>query len=191
MTEVFHEYHLRPMEERDLRLVLGWRNSPKVHDMMLTDHEITWDEHDTWFKRMDAQPIKRNFVFVYQGKPIGYIGYTEYDKDHHTCSPGAYLGNVSNLPPDAALCLFYVSVDYAFQYMDMIQLNTDVFADNTRALKLDTFLGYDIDHTQDHQTIKNGKERLTYRLIMTKDKWFKQKEKVAKYFSFFKNFVYV
>ena len=75
--------------------------------------------------------------------------------------------------------------------MDMLQLNTDVFADNRRAIKLDTFLGYDIDHTQDHQVKKKGEEKLAYRLIMTKDKWLKQKENVAKYFSFFKNFVYV
>ena len=180
MSEIVHEYHLRPIEECDLRLLLDWRNSPKVHDMMLTDHEITWDEHYAWFKRMETE-----------GKPIGYIGYTEYDEDHRTCSPGAYLGGVSNLSPDAAICLFYVSVDYPFRYMNMLQLNTDVFANNTRALKLDTFLGYDIDHTKDHQVIKNGKERLAYRLIITKDKWIKQKENVAKYFSFFKNFVYV
>ena len=191
MSEIVREYHLRPIEERDLRLLLDWRNSSKVHDMMLTDHEITWEEHYAWFQRMEAEPIKRNFVFTYQGKSIGYIGYTEYDEDCRTCSPGAYLGGVSNLPPDAALCLFYVSVDYAFQYMDMLQLNTDVFADNRRAIKLDTFLGYDIDHTQDHQVKKKGEEKLAYRLIMTKDKWLKQKENVAKYFSFFKNFVYV
>lgn len=73
----------------------------------------------------------------------------------------------------------------------MIRLNTDVFADNTRALKLDTLLGYEIVREKNHKVMKNGKERLAYRLVMTKDKWLKQKEKVAKYFSFFNNFIYV
>ena len=54
---MMRDYHLRPIEERDLRLVLDWRNSPKVHNMMLTDHEITWEEHYTWFKRMEKQPL--------------------------------------------------------------------------------------------------------------------------------------
>ena len=191
MSEMIRDYHLRPIEERDLRLVLEWRNSPKVHDMMLTDHEITWDEHYGWFQRMKEQTLKRNFVFEYCGQPIGYIGYTEYDEENHTCSPGAYLGNVDDLPPEAALCLFYVSVDYPFRYLNMIRLNTDVFADNTRALKLDTLLGYDIVREQDHKVMKNGQERLAYRLVMTKDKWLKQKDKVAKYFPFFNNFIYV
>jgi len=73
----------------------------------------------------------------------------------------------------------------------MIRLNTDVFADNNRALKLDTLLGYDIVREQDHKVMKNGQERLAYRLVMTKDKWLKQKDKVAKYFPFFNNFIYV
>lgn len=69
MSEIVHEYHLRPIEECDLRLLLDWRNSPKVHDMMLTDHEITWDEHYAWFKRMETEPIKRNFIFRIKENP--------------------------------------------------------------------------------------------------------------------------
>ena len=191
MSETKRDYHLRPIEERDLRLVLDWRNSHKVHSMMLTDHEITWEEHCAWFKRMELQPLKRNFIFAYQEEPIGYIGYTEYNEENHTCSPGAYLGNAADLPPDAALCLFYVSVDYPFRYLGMLQLNTDVFADNSRALKLDTLLGYDIVRAQDHMVMKNGQERLAHRLVMTKDKWLTQKGKVAKYFPFLNDFVYV
>lgn len=39
------EYSVRPLEEKDLRLVLDWRNSERVHSKMLTDHKITWEEH--------------------------------------------------------------------------------------------------------------------------------------------------
>ena len=85
-------YTLRPLEEKDLSIILDWRNSEKVHSKMLTDHKITWDEHYSWYQRMKEQPIKRNLVFEYKGKPIGYIGYTEFDEENHTCSPGAYLG---------------------------------------------------------------------------------------------------
>lgn len=33
------EYSVRPLEEKDLRLVLDWRNSERVHSKMLTDHK--------------------------------------------------------------------------------------------------------------------------------------------------------
>ena len=127
-------YTLRPLEEKDLPLILEWRNSDRVHSQMLTNHRITWDEHYAWFQRMKEQSIRRNFVFEYRGKPIGYIGYIEFDEEQHSCSPGAYLGENIVAPKDAALCLFYASIEYAFTELNMKRLNTDVFADNKRAL---------------------------------------------------------
>ena len=177
------DYILRPLEEKDLPVILEWRNSDKVHSQMLTDHKITWEEHYGWFQRMKAQPVKRNLVFEYKGKPIGYIGYTEYDDENHTCSPGAYLGENITAPKDAALCLFYASIEYAFTELNMERLNTDVFADNKRALKLDKFLGYEILAEEDHYIIKNGKEKLTHRLVMTKEKWLAHKESLQDYLS--------
>ena len=63
MVQILSEYTLRPIGEQDLKLVLEWRNSKRVHSQMLTDHKITWEEHYAWFQRMKEQPIKRNFVF--------------------------------------------------------------------------------------------------------------------------------
>lgn len=171
MTNIMENYQLRPIAEQDLHLVLEWRNSETIHSCMLTDHRITWEEHFNWFQRMKSQTPKRNFVFAYRGHPIGYIGYTEFDEENHTCSPGAYLAPDAAAPTEAALCLFYTSIDYAFTQLDMIRLNTDVFADNERALKLDLFLGYEIHHEEDHHVIKNGQDKLVYRLILDKDHW--------------------
>ena len=64
-------YTLRPLEEKDLPIILEWRNSEKVHSKMLTDHKITWEEHYSWYQRMKGQPIKRNLVFEYNETPIG------------------------------------------------------------------------------------------------------------------------
>ena len=177
-------YTLRPLEEKDLPIILEWRNSEKVHSKMLTDHKITWEEHYSWYQRMKGQPIKRNLVFEYNETPIGYIGYTEFDDEKHTCSPGAYLGENIIAPKDAALCLFYASIDYAFTKLNMLKLNTDVFADNKRALKLDEFLGYEIIQSETHYIVKNGKEKLTYRLVLDKEKWLNHKKSLQSYLSF-------
>ena len=107
------EYSLRPLEERDLQMVLQWRNSERVHSKMLTDHKIVWEEHFAWFQRIKDNPIKRNLIFEFLGRPIGYIGYTEYDEEKGCCSPGAYLGE-TEVPIDAGITLFYMAVEYAF-----------------------------------------------------------------------------
>lgn len=180
---IIMNYTLRFIEEKDLPLILEWRNSEKIHSKMLTDHKITWEEHYRWYHCMKEQLIKRNFLFEYNKKPIGYIGYTEFDEKKHTCSPGAYLGESIIAPKDAALCLFYTSIEYAFTELNMLKLNTDVFADNKRALKLDKFLGYEILTSENRFITKNGQEKLTYRLVLDKEKWLIHKKTIQSYLS--------
>ena len=70
------DYGLRNICEDDLPLLLEWRNSPRIHSKMFTDHKITPEEHQAWFKKIQADPVKKNFVFTYKGQAVGYIGYT-------------------------------------------------------------------------------------------------------------------
>lgn len=171
------EYSVRPLEEKDLRMVLDWRNSERVHSKMLTDHKITWEEHLAWFQRSKENPVKRNLVFCYQGRPIGYIGYTEYDDVNMTCSPGAYLGE-TDVPIDAGITLFYIAVEYAFAELHMKSLETSVFKSNKQAMRIDKFLGYKEVPGKEEVYIKNGKEEIALRMSMSKADWDKHKQAI-------------
>ena len=169
------EYSLRPLEERDLQMVLQWRNSERVHSKMLTDHKIVWEEHFAWFQRIKDNPIKRNLIFEFLGRPIGYIGYTEYDEEKGCCSPGAYLGE-TEVPIDAGITLFYMAVEYAFAELNMKYLETSVFRSNKIAMKIDKFLGYKEIPNSDEVFYKNGKEEVAVRMFMTRDDWNEHKQ---------------
>lgn len=171
------EYSVRPLEEKDLRMVLAWRNSERVHSKMLTDHKITWEEHEAWFKRAKANPVKRNLVFCYLGRPIGYIGYTEYDDVKMICSPGAYLGE-TDVPIDAGITLFYVAVEYAFSELHMKSLETSVFKHNKAAMRVDKFLGYKEIPGTEEVYIKNGKQEVAVRMSMSKKDWDEHKQAI-------------
>ena len=99
--ETIHGYRLRPMRREDLRRVLDWRNSERVHSKMLTNHQITWEEHVAWFERHETDTPSHALVFEHDGRPIGYAGYTEFDEAQQSCSPGAYLGETEAVPMDA------------------------------------------------------------------------------------------
>lgn len=163
-------YSVRPLAEGDLRMVLEWRNSDRVHSKMLTDHRITWEEHSAWFARMQESPVRRNLVFEYRGRPIGYIGYTEYDEENKCCSPGAYLGE-TDVPIDAGLVLFVTAVDYAFDTLGMRRLETSVFRSNRRAMRIDTVLGYQEMPGRDEVYTKNGREEVAVRMELTRARW--------------------
>ncbi len=169
--ETIHGYRLRQMRREDLRMVLGWRNSERVHSRMLTDHKITWEEHVAWFERHAEDTPPHALVFELDGRPLGYAGYTEFDEAHHSCSPGAYIGETEDVPMDAGLTLFFFCIDYAFQELAMERLETSVFADNRKARKIDEFLGYERLEGVDICYEKGGTKKKAYRYAMTKDAW--------------------
>lgn len=171
------EYSIRPIEEKDLPMLLDWRNSERVHSKMLTEHKITWEEHFAWFQRIKENPVKRNLIFELSGRPIGYIGYTEYDEENRSCSPGAYLGE-ADVPIDAGLVLFYMSVEYAFAELGMDRLETSIFKSNKYAMKIDKFLGYKEINGSEEIFIKNGREESAVRIFMTKDDWHVRRQEI-------------
>ncbi len=169
MKLISDNYSIRGIREEDLKMLLSWRNSDRIRNVMLTDHEITWEEHYNWFKRNEQNYPPRNLIFEYKGMPIGYIGYTDYDEDHKTCSPGCYLGDAAVIPIDAGFVLFVTTIDYAFKILDMKVLRTEVFKNNKRVVKLDKILGYRI--TNINKVSKNGNLEETYTMELLHSEW--------------------
>lgn len=167
MRRCYGDCSIRPIEEKDLKMLLEWRNSERIHLVMLTDHKITWEEHVAWFERNKDNNPARNLIFEFKGRPVGYIGYTEYDEEKKICSPGAYLGR-TDVPIDVGYSLFRIAIDYAFVELGMRFLRTEVMESNRRALKLDQMLGYRV--VGSNSVLKDGKQVYTFVLEMGRSK---------------------
>lgn len=163
----YKDYSIKEIQEEDLKMLLKWRNSQRIHALMLTDRIISWDEHYNWFCKNKANKPARNFIFYYKNIAIGYFGYSDYHEEF--CSPGGYIGDIANAPIDAALVLFSFGIEYAFKTLNMKYLQTEVFCENKKALKLDLLLGYKI--IGENEVIKNGKKTRTFILKINKDEW--------------------
>ena len=169
MITISDEYSIRAIREEDLEMLLAWRNSERIRSVMLTDHVITWEEHYNWFKKNEHNEPPRNLIFEYKGKAIGYIGYTEYDETNRSCSPGCYLGEEQNVPIDAGMVLFITTMDYAFKYLHMDFLKTEVFKKNKRVVKIDKLLGYQV--IGENVVIKSGVTEQTYIMQLLRNEW--------------------
>ncbi len=165
------EYRMRVIEEDDLPMLLAWRNSEEIHSKMLTDHEITCDEHHAWFDRIRKFEPQRNFVVEYRKLPIGYAGCGKFDEKDKSCSPGGYLAPGIKRPAMAGLFMIYMHLDHAFSSLHREWLKTDVFADNRRVLQLDLMLGYTIIPGGDYSIKRNGIERQIHKIAMSKTTW--------------------
>lgn len=171
------DYGFRKIEKIDLELLLNWRNSERIHKVMLTDHLITMEEHEKWFENISQYNPLRNFIFTYKGKPIGYFGYTQYDSENMTCSPGSYIGEESSdIPVDAGLALAYCVNEYAFVELKMKTLISEVLDNNKRVLHLDKLLGYQV---VGEVYIKKGEKHIkSYKISLNKEEWEVNKNKI-------------
>ncbi|EDM47384.1 UDP-4-amino-4,6-dideoxy-N-acetyl-beta-L-altrosamine N-acetyltransferase [Marinobacter algicola] len=61
------------MEETDLERVLQWRNHPDVRRYMYTTHEISLEEHKSWFARTRSNPSISLLIFEQCGEPCGFV----------------------------------------------------------------------------------------------------------------------
>lgn len=168
------EYSIRTIKEDDLDILLKWRNSNRIHSLMLTNHKITKEEHYKWYKLLKHNIPPRNLIFEYKKQPIGYIGYTEYDEETKTCSPGSYLGIIDyKIPIDAGIALMYMETEYAFRILNMERLISEIFAYNERVNKLNKLIGYKIIGEKD--IYKNNRKEKIYVIDMDKNSWIKNK----------------
>ena len=68
---------LRPMTAADLESVLALRNRIEVRRYMLTQHEISIDEHLLWFERSSLNPKKKLLVLEIEKKCCGFVQFEE------------------------------------------------------------------------------------------------------------------
>lgn len=166
-----NEFSFRRIEEVDLDILLQWRNSPRIHRMMLTDHLITREEHRGWFERIRNNQRSRNLMFCYKDVPIGYQGFSVVDSDNGIYSPGSYLGESQKIPPEAGVFMQFLSKEYAFFRLNANQLNVTILECNSKSLKINGFFGYIFNHLDNAAVIKNGMHENIVKGFLTKEKW--------------------
>lgn len=153
---ILGDYSLRPIVEEDLKMILEWRNSERVHSMMLTDHRITWEEHHEWFEKIKQNEMPLYFVFCYKNNSIGYMGY-DIDWKNKICYPSLYIGCIKGIKANAGIILGKMTINYAFEFLKMHKICAYVLANNERIQKLNNFIGYKNEGYLEQHFLKNGK----------------------------------
>ncbi len=54
-------------------MVLAWRNHPSVRGFMLTQHEITLEEHRKWFARVKLDETRQQLIVMDGMVPLGFV----------------------------------------------------------------------------------------------------------------------
>jgi UDP-4-amino-4,6-dideoxy-N-acetyl-beta-L-altrosamine N-acetyltransferase len=108
---------------------------------MYTDHIITPDEHETWFNRALAAPNGVYLIFEIEGRPVGFVSFTNIDNRNKTAVWAFYLG-VTDVPRGSGSAMEFLALSHAFELLGVRKLCCEVFSFNSPVVKMHTRFGF-------------------------------------------------
>lgn len=174
----FENFAVRPLELKDKDCILQWRNTERIRSYMYSDHIISKQEHDAWFTRALVDPSASYLVFLYQGRPVGFVGFTAINRTHDRCSWAFYLGE-TDVPRGTGLAMEFFALDFAFMVLGIRKLFCEVFVFNAAVVKLHEKFGFEQEGRLVAHYLKNGKYEDVVCLAKFGAEWIREREKFS------------
>lgn len=73
---MLEDLSIREVQPEDLLMILRWRNSPDVRKFMLSQHEITMEEHLDWYAHTSKDSTRR--LLIVESSENGHLGYVQF-----------------------------------------------------------------------------------------------------------------
>jgi UDP-4-amino-4,6-dideoxy-N-acetyl-beta-L-altrosamine N-acetyltransferase len=136
---------------------------------MYTTHEISVDEHRSWFERIKADPTKRYFLYLEDDEPLGVIAFTDIHACNKTAAWAFYAGEAA--PRGTGSRMELAALDHAFDTLGLEKLWCEVLAFNTAVLELHRKFGFQEEGVfRSHHVA--GTERVdVHRLAILRSDW--------------------
>ena len=146
---------LRAVEERDLELLLSWRNSERIRANMYTSHLISPAEHRAWFERLSREPDAFAFLFEADRRPLGVVNLNHLDWRNRRCHWGFYLGE-TDAPPGSGTRMAYLALLHIFEELKLQKVIGEAFPFNSASIAYHRKLGFSQEgHFVEH-VLKDG-----------------------------------
>jgi UDP-4-amino-4,6-dideoxy-N-acetyl-beta-L-altrosamine N-acetyltransferase len=167
---------LVPLSQEYLGLVLEWRNKPEIRKNMYTTHEITKEEHKSWFNGLCNDLTRRYFVFELDGNPCGVIGFVDINKGSKSASWAFYSGDTSVRGIGSMMEI--AALDYAFNTLELNKLFCEVLEFNESVIKFHKKHGFQVEGVFRKQHSYENKLWDIYRLAIFKDDWIRCSDEI-------------
>lgn len=136
------ELTLRDMQPDDLEMVRSWRNHPNVRCHMLTQNEISAEEHAQWFGRVQQDP-QRHVVLVHeQQQPLGLVHFTPVN-GQGVVDWGFYL--TPQAPKGSGRKLARKALDFAFTQQGWHKVCGQVISSNAASRRFHLKMGFRLE----------------------------------------------
>lgn len=160
---------LRSIRTDELEMMLAWRNAPNVRANMYTRHEIGLQEHLKWWERVQLRDDQQYFMYEFDGKPAGIVGFTDLDVVNSVSSWAFYAA--PDAPKGTGSRMEFLALDYAFQTMKLHKLACEVLAFNSAVIKLHQKFDFKIEGVLREHHLVDEEYVDVYRLGLLSREW--------------------
>ena len=145
---------VRPVIYDDLEMVWSWRNHPDVRRFMLTQHEISFDDHCDWFLN-SSKDKRRCLLIVQEGVvPIGFVQFSNVSIGG-VADWGFYAKPGS--PKGVGHKLGLAALSYAFNKLHLHKVCGQAIEGNLASIAFHKKLGFIQEGFLRDQKLVNGK----------------------------------
>lgn len=138
MERIYGEQvYLRPITEEDTDDIIRWRNSEAVRPYFIYQKPFTREGHLHWLETMIYSGKGYQFIVcqIEDDKPIGSAYFRDYDKEHNKIEYGMFLGENGVKSKGIGTEIFKLSLQFAFEVLDIHKVYSRVFSDNAICLR--------------------------------------------------------
>ncbi len=164
--------------EENKESVRKTRNQPRVRQFMYTDHEIGFDEHLAWIKRLEFDAKQIVFAVFFEDIVIGIVSINQLDRLNKKSDWAFYLGE--NSPPGLGAAIEYALVNFSFDSLGLEKLNCEVIESNQSVIKLHKKFGFLEEGFRRMNIEKNGHRLGVFFLGLTREDWMSKRDSVFK-----------
>ena len=162
---------LRAVGPEDSGRLLDWRNRPEVSAYMYTDHLISPDEHERWFKGALAAEDRRYWIIELDGEPVGMANLAGIDSGRRRCEWAYYLAEPSVRGRGVGAVVEFMVIDHVFRDLGLNKLWCEVLIDNEAVWKLHLSFGFEREALFRDHVWKAGRFQDVVGLGLLADDW--------------------
>lgn len=163
-------FTMRPVTFDDLPLILEWRNRPEIREKMFTTHEISPEEHYSYFERSLDDPTREHFLCVTEDDvPVGVVNFHQIDLLNRNAFWGFYSGDPTRR--GIGTQMGFLALNHAFGALNLHKLMGEVLSTNAPSLEFHEKLGFHTEGVFRDMILTPAGYVNVHRLTIFKDEW--------------------
>ena len=170
---------LRDRTNADKERVRAWRNLPEIAQHMYTDHTISAEEHERWFRAIAGDKTRRYWIITCDGEDVGLVNLYNIDEANRRCYWAFYVAGENVRGKGVGSFVEYSVLQHVFEERGFHRLCCEVLARNEKVIEMHKNFGFLQEGCLRQHVVKGGVPLDVVSLAILKEDWDRNKQELG------------